>query len=469
MAKRQRRRRRERRREHAQRTGWQTRHSVITGAGVAAGAALGLAAPALGASEVLYVGTLADDGSAAIDCAANTNTDCTLRQAITEANANTGQYDYVVFKPTVTGNVALTAGQIPITDSVYIYGNGPAVNTITAAPNSRIFDVDPSSGDGVGIYGLTLTGGNVTGNGGAIRNADGRLHVADAVLSGNTASGFGGAVYETGTYDGGIYDRFAYTTFSGNHADGGGAIYAASSWGRIAEVTFTGNGADSGSGGAIAGDAGTLFDSTISGNNASVSGGGAAVFDTIRFYGTILANNAAGASAPDVYAPGGGYGSYDLIENVGSLGTPPSIITGQDPQLGSLDANGGNTPTLKPSASSPVVDQSYSYALTDQRGAERIVDNPNKSNVTGGDGSDIGAVELSLAEGPQGLPSPPPPPLGAVHKKKCKKKHKRPAQAAKRCKKKKKRSASSAIRFHAPPQAAAWPGGDGRHPFRLGR
>jgi hypothetical protein len=472
MAKRQRRRRRERRQEHAGRRGWQTRHSVITGAGVAATATLGLSGVAHADSYVYWVGS-SGDTTGATDCLNAANTDCTLRDAITAANGNSGQYDYVIFRPTVTGNVALTAGEIPITDAVYIYGNGPNVNTVTADANSRIFNVNPNEGDVVGIYGLTLTGGDVTGNGGAIQNDDGRLRVNDSILSGNRASGVGGAVFEPGNYYGGVYDRFRYATFFDNHADSGGAIYAANSWGLTRQATFNDNGAPFGDGGAIAGDTGYLIDSTISGNSAAMAGGGVAIFDEIRFYGTIVANNSDSGIAPDVYAPGGGYGSFDLVESAGPLSFPPSIITGQDPQLGPLTLNGGysDTPTLKPAASSPVVDQSDSYYSYDQRFGPRVIDNPNKANVAGGNGADIGSVELSLAEGPQAIPVSPPAPV-TKKKKKCKKKKKkhRAVSAKKKCKKKKKRSASAPrIRFAMPSQAEpSWPGKPGQHPFRLG-
>jgi hypothetical protein len=471
MAKRQRRRRQEPRQEHANRRGWQTRHSVITGAGVAATATLGLTGVAHADSYTYWVGSNGDT-TGATDCLNASNTDCTLRDAINAANANSGQFDYVVFKGALTGNITLTAGEIPITDSVYIYGNGPDVNTITAAANARIFNVIPNNGDVVGIYGLTLTGGDVTGNGGAIQNDDGILRVTDSILSGNRASGMGGAVFEPGNYYGGVYDRFRYSTFFDNHADSGGAIYATNSWGRTRQATFNGNGATSGDGGAIAGDAGYVIDSTISGNSAAVAGGGVAIFDEIRFYGTIVANNSDSGVAPDVYAPGGGYGSFDLVEAVGPLSFPPSIITGQDPQLGPLQDNGGYSPTLKPAASSPVVDQSYSYYYYDQRFQPRVVDNPNKANVAGGNGADIGAVELSVADGPQATPispTPPPPPPPATKKKKCKKKHRSAASAKKKCKKKKKRSASAPrIRFAVPSQVEpSWPGKPGQLPFRL--
>ena len=194
MAKRQRRRREERRREHAKREGWKPRQSVITGAGIAAGAALGFASPALGAPLYMTVNQSGDAGDSTCDAT------CTLRDAVDDANANAAQYDFIYFDTSISGSV-LTAGQIPITDSVGFYGNGAAATTISAAPNSRIFDVNPTTaGDVVLFEDLTLTGGNVSGDGGAIRNDDAILTVRRSVLSGNTASGKGGAVYELGNY-----------------------------------------------------------------------------------------------------------------------------------------------------------------------------------------------------------------------------------------------------------------------------
>jgi predicted outer membrane repeat protein len=471
MAKRQRQRRRERREHHSRRSGWQTRHSVITGAGLVAGAALGLASPAAAAGPLyLTVDNLNDPNSAGA-CDDNVANDCSLRQAITDANTNSGQYDYIYFQSGLTGTISLTTaagGQIPITDSVYIFGNGPQNLTVQAAPNTRIFQVDPvNAGDRVEIDGLTLTGGNAAAEGGAIFNDDSRLRVFDAVLTGNTAGGQGGAVYEAGNYDNGADDVFVYTTFTDNHASDGGAIGSDGDWGTVASATFSGNSADSGYGGAVYGGSGSLIDSTLSGNQATGPGGGVSAGD-INLYGTILANNSAPANA-DLDVPTGN-ASFDLVKDAGNtgIGTVSSVITGQDPQLGGLALNGGYLPNLKPAAGSPVVDQSYSYAYTDERGSERIVDNPNRANVPGGNGADIGAVELTLAEGPQATPTPPPPP--ATHKKKCKKKHKRSATSAKKkCKKKHKRSVGShRFRFRMPHAAGqAWPDAAEHHPFRL--
>jgi hypothetical protein len=446
---------------------------VITGVGLTAGAALGVAGPAFGASQDYFVGSIADTNAAPPgDCTSSTNTDCTLRQAIALANANSGQYDYIYFRSGLTGTITLTAasgGEIQVTDATYIYGPGPGQITVHAAPNTRIFNVNPANaGDVVEIDGMTLTGGNVTGEGGAVFNDDAQLRMAFATISGNTASSKGGGVYEVGNYDGGADDRFRYLTFTDNHAISGGGIAADIDWGTIRESTFTGNGATTGTGGAVYGKTGYMFDTTIAGNSAALAGGGLSGVNNINLYGTILANNTAPAN-PDLDA-GGGYAGFDLVRDPGTsgIGTVPSVITGQDPQLGPLQNNGGLMATLKPAAGSPVVDQSYSFFYYDERSGNRVVDNPNKPNVADGNGADIGAVELTLAEGPQAVP-PPPPPTVTPHKKKCKKKkHKRSAVSAKKkCKKKKKRSAPGRFRFAMPSQAGpGWPDAAG---FRLDR
>jgi hypothetical protein len=470
MAKKRRRRRKERRRVHAKREGWNTRHSVVTGAGLAAGTSLAIASPALGAPLYLTVNQSGDAGDGTCDAA------CTLRDAVGDANENAGQYDYIYFSGSISGSV-LSSGEIPITDSVGFYGNGAGVTTISAAPSSRIFDINPASaGDLVILRDLTLTGGDVTGNGGAIHNDDAQLRILGSILTGNTASGNGGAIYEASNYANGQYDIFAYSTFSDNHAANGGAIAADLGWGVIRSSTFTGNGAHTGYAGAIGGAGPSyVIDSTISGNAATTVGGGIST-GQLSLYGTVLANNTA-SSNPDLFATGG-LAAFDLVEDPGTtgIGTVPSVITGQDPQLGGLQNNGGTTPTLKPSATSPVVDQSYSYSYYDQRGLNRIVDNPNEANATTGPyaAADIGSVELTLGEGPQAAPSQPPAaptPLPPKKKKKCKKK-KRSAEAAKKkkCKKKRKRSAAlqPGFRFAMPPKSPGWAQA-GDNPFRLRR
>jgi hypothetical protein len=130
-----------------------------------------------------------------------------------------------------------------------------------------------------------------------------------------------------------------------------------------------------------------------------------------------------------------------------------------DPMLGPLQPNGGPTSTMLPAANSPVIDQGsaadQSDPSHDQRGSARPADFSGIANPLGGDGSDIGAVEVQkdcadqatpggtcLSTPPPGGGSTPPPSSSPVKKKKkCKKAKKRSASSAKKkkCKKKKKR------------------------------
>jgi len=103
----------------------------------------------------------------------------------------------------------------------------------------------------------------------------------------------------------------------------------------------------------------------------------------------------------------------------------PQNITGQDPQLGALQNNGGPTPTRRLAPTSPVIDKGFSYLGADQRGVGRPIDIGTVSNAANGDGSDIGAVELTAAEAT--IPPAAQPPVTPTKKKKCKKKKKHSA------------------------------------------
>jgi fibronectin-binding autotransporter adhesin len=459
MANRQRRRRQERRRQHAER---RTRRSLISGAGVTAGAVLGVASPAL--ADTFYVNRGGDAGDGICD------TTCTLRDATEGANDNSNGSS-IFFQSNLTGTtITLTGGVITLFYPTYIYGRSTLSDdvTISGGATQRIFYLNQfDNGGDVTLYGLTLANGTAAGNGGAILDANADLSVIGSVLTGNLASGDGGAIYEQGISNYGRNLVIRDSTLSGNTAgDDGGAIYSVFNFGRIVESTVSGNTAGStgtGSGGGIASNTGNsysggyTFDATISGNNAD-DGGGLSARD-VYAYNTIVANNIAPAHG-DLYIANDFYGATSLIEDPGGLTiNGPSNITGVDPQLLVIDDNGGDTPTLKPAATSPVIDKGDSGFGSDQRGFPRPVDNPNVANVA--DGSDIGSVELSLAEGPQAPPSGPPstpttnpiptsPAPGPAFNlkaaiKKCKKKFP-PGPRRKKCIKKAKRRASTAAR-----------------------
>jgi hypothetical protein len=72
------------------------------------------------------------------------------------------------------------------------------------------------------------------------------------------------------------------------------------------------------------------------------------------------------------------------------VGTLPSPL---HPQLGPLLQNGGGLPTHAPMVGSPVIDWGFAFGTTtDERGAPRPYGSPAPGS--GGDGSDVGAVEF---------------------------------------------------------------------------
>jgi hypothetical protein len=398
MAKRQQRRRQERRRQHAER---RIRRSVITGAGMTAGAVLGVASPAM--ADTFTVKTGGDAGDLTCDAT------CTLRDAIDDANSNSNG-SLILFASNLTGTtITLTGSVITMFYPTYMYGPGADQLTISGNATHRIFYLNEfNTGGDVVFNGLTLANGTTTGDGGAIldRNAD--LFVYDSVLTGNSATDDGGAIYEGGQSNYGKNLTVYESTLNGNTAgDDGGAISGQHSFGRIIDSTVSGNTATAGSGGGLYGNLsvgaeGYLTDATISGNDAGDYGGGIHAND-VKAYNTIVANNTA-SGQEDLYIGHYLYAATSLIEHAGGLTLHgPSNITGVDPQLFGLDDNGGHTPTLRPAAGSPVVDKGSSGRPTDQRVLPRHVDNPNVANVD--DGADIGAVELTLAEGPHGPPT----------------------------------------------------------------
>ncbi|MFZ0826557.1 MAG: fibronectin type III domain-containing protein [Verrucomicrobiia bacterium] len=158
---------------------------------------------------------------------------------------------------------------------------------------------------------------------------------------------------------------------------------------------------------------------TICGNSAGSSsyGGGIAINGITgagcTILNTIVSGNTDAGHSPDLDQ---GYlaqithfsGGFNLIgndagaENVSWLASDQVGTSAQpiDPYLGPLQDNGGPTPTMAPTVlSSLVIDQGYSFGLTtDQRGRPRpffLQAYPILSKFHGGDGSDIGAVELS--------------------------------------------------------------------------
>ncbi len=126
-----------------------------------------------------------------------------------------------------------------------------------------------------------------------------------------------------------------------------------------------------------------------------------------NLHDSIVAGNT-GSVGPDVFVPKGialasklPAATFSLVGDTSAsrLTTDGTDITGADPQLGPLAANGGPTATMLPADTSPVIDAGSANGLmTDQRGMPRPIDLPGYPNASGGDGADIGAVEVQPAE-----------------------------------------------------------------------
>lgn len=202
-----------------------------------------------------------------------------LRNAIIQANAAVGP-DMILFSPSVFSTpqtISLLSALPQITavgGGLTLTGPGASLLTVrrdpAAATNFRIFD---STAPTLSMSGMTLTGGNVTGNGGAIdvpSATTGTVVTLDnMVITGNSATSFGGAVFLYSTN----YLMVRNSLITGNMAATGGALYFFSGGGLV------------------------VSNSVISGNQATGTGvGGGALY----FFGTPSAAPPAGFTASTV-------------------------------------------------------------------------------------------------------------------------------------------------------------------------
>ena len=295
-----------------------------------------------------------------------------LRQAITDANNAPGA-DIIEFDPSLEGStIALTSGQLAITDALEIRGTDsegtPLGITISADYDFRHFDIDDAEEADieVTISDLTITEGrsailnnenltlerviissnsnggssfsngaivssgplairdsefisnNSDGYGGAIAFSNGMLIIEDSTFTDNSSADQGGAIYLYPGSDATI----SGTTFEANAANGsvgdGGAIGLVSSTLVVNDSTFSQNTAD-GHGGAISAKTGstvTIVDSTIENNTATNDGGAIYTDDgTITIEGSTVSGNNA--------TSGGGVYNF-----AGSLSLTDSTVAG---------------------------------------------------------------------------------------------------------------------------------------------
>ncbi len=298
----------------------------------------------------LLVDTLVDESDGNYS-----RSDLSLREAIELANLWPST-DTIHFDPALTAAgpaaILLTQGELKITDDVTITGPGADLLTIDASGNdptptvnngdgSRIFNIDNRNASvdiGVSIAGLTLTGGDVAGIGGAIFSGE-RLTVHGTVIADNSARGMGsaGAIANAS----GVL-TIASSTITGNSAarprgasagailsygfnskltvidsdiransgNNGGGIQVHYGSLEIANSTIAGNSAIRGGGIAVQSAIFNLSNSTISDNTATSAGGGVYLRLNSTTVATISNSNIAGNSASATSASGAGGGLF---------------------------------------------------------------------------------------------------------------------------------------------------------------
>jgi CSLREA domain-containing protein len=364
-------------------------------------------------------------------------TGSTIGGSTTEGNTATGTSGGGMFGG---GGIFALAESLALTEST-VSGN------TSSEAGGGIFSVTKY---GTTIDSSTISNNTATNGGGLsvlggfdLGTDENPVLVRDSTISGNNAPN--GAGIEIGYDSGSTPVTVTGSTISGNEGGagsfGGGVLIVGQlhSAFDLVDSTISGNSATNGGGVSLShgggptpllGPGGSIgFDnSTIARNTAATSGGGIYLgqYDsgsgsqsgTAAINSTIVADNTAGGAPNDLFRPttstsGGFTNSFSLVENPGNapMLSSQALITGVDPQLGTLADNGGPTETLPPSNTSPVIDQGKAQPdlTTDQRGEPRTVDN-GKPQPPGGDGTDIGAVELPLIPPPEPPPPEPPPP-----------------------------------------------------------
>jgi Right handed beta helix region len=296
-----------------------------------------------------------------------------LRDAIGLAN-NTAGNDDIVFNTGVT-TVQLLSSLPSIASAGTLTITGPGASSLTISGNNggsgrnfNIFNI--ASGGNLSISGVTVTGAQTTGDGGAFNNA-GTLTIDNSTISGNTSSLRGGGIYNQGnltvsnstisgntaTFNGGgIYNNgngtvtVSNSTISGNTTTFlGGGIFSTVTV-TVSNSTISGNTSGFGGGGIYNRGTVTVSNSTLSGNTASVNGGaGGGIFNngifggTLNIANTIIANSISGGD----YAGGvtNGTNTNNLVSQ-GSFSWATTKTSAEINLDSSLKNNGGPTETL---------------------------------------------------------------------------------------------------------------------------
>ncbi len=344
------------------------------------------------------VSTTADDATGvAANCAPGSSTPCTLRDAITAANADSG--DTIEF--TVTGTITLTSALPQISANMTITGPGASQLTVSGAGSYLLFQIE--AGANATISGLTLANGSNAGTGGGGIYSSGQLAVSNSTFLNNVATSRGGGIYNdssatltvtnctftnnsTGGDGGGIVNlgqaTVTHSTFSNNIAGWAGGALSSTGPLVVVDSTLFNNSANGGGGGGIYffhGGSASVTGSTVTGNRGGTPYGGGGIYaddgGTLTMTNSIVSWNtiviSSGTSYNDVSSVWGNYsddGGNVVGYASGLPSAPPAAI-----QLAPLGNYGGPTQTMLPLPGSAAICAGLlsnvpSGTTTDQRG-----------------------------------------------------------------------------------------------------
>jgi CSLREA domain-containing protein len=366
----------------------------------------------------------ADDGFCTLrEAIDNANSDSQLYSTSGECAAGSGA-DTITFDPVFSGPTIYLGSPLIIASDMTIDGSALTTKIAISGDSDnngtgdvRVFSV--GSGVSATLNSLIVTKGwsSTEGGGGLVNN--GTLTIINSVFSANTVDNqLGGAILNnpagiltiTGStfsnnsaYDGGAITNYNQLTVTnstfidngGSGTDAGGAIYTDGPSSTLTQTvtnsTFSGNSANVG-GAVWSSRTQTITNSTFSGNNNIDSVNGRTIWqdsETLNYTNNIVANSTGG----DCYTISSiGIHTNNLVEDGGNCA--PSLTT--NPNLGPLADNGGLTQTFALLAGSPAIDAgddatcaASPVSSLDQRGTAR----PTVPSGPGGGHCDIGAYE----------------------------------------------------------------------------
>ena len=286
-----------------------------------------------------------------------------------------------------------------------IFNNGGTIdiNDITVSDNTA----SGMAGSGGGLFNdggtVTIQRGIFTGNtanraGGAIEDLAGMTSLTMSTLDGNdagTSPGNGGGIHISGA---GSVDVETSTVSNNTAVNGGGLWTSGAGTMTVTNATVTMNDAPNGGNVYLSGTGGSI---SLASATVAASAQGVGLYSeggTFTLMNTLVGDNADGScGGPGMFTSAGN----NLLENVTgcTISTVASDVTGQDPMVGPLADNGGQTLTHALMAGSPAIDAGMTDLDTDQRGFLR--DNGP---------ADIGAFErdatpVANENGPDGDPA----------------------------------------------------------------